>query len=103
MTLDSPQVGLVVFVTFCVLSSIVVSRLVRSWVLAGILAGPAACVLFFTLDTILKGHLDKFIFIAGFVALGFSFVVTLPTTLLGFLWRRDKERRKAARVNDEES
>jgi hypothetical protein len=97
--LTNPQAGLAIFLAVSALSGILLGRIFRPWLLGGIIAGPAASILAFAIERLLRGYLDPFWPIAFVVAFGFSFVVTIPCSFIGFLWRRQAaaalERRKA--------
>ncbi len=87
------------FLVLCVLYGVLLGRIVRPWLMGGILAGPLACATFFV-TIFLTGHIDQFWIISFVVSLGFSFVITLPLSFVGFLWRQWVIKSHAAQLRE---
>jgi hypothetical protein len=92
--MTNSQAGVTVFVLTCAVSAVLLGRVVRPWLLGGILAAPVASISCFAIEFLLTGHVDKFWPIAFVVVFGFSFVLTIPLSLVGYAWRRRAARKR---------
>jgi hypothetical protein len=80
--------GITAIVLLSLVIGVLLGRFVRPWLVGGLVAAPLAAILWQLIVTYLDGRPDAFILIALFVGTAYAFLVTIPASAIGALWRR---------------